>query len=1236
MGRRESPVDPAEGPVQRLAYELRKLRQEADGLTYRAMARRAGYSITTLSQAAGGERLASLEVVLAYVQVCGGDPADWEERWHRAKRELAQEFPEDEGAAGPYPGLSSYGVQDAHLFFGRDRLVGELLELLTARRFAAVFGPSGSGKSSLLRAGLTAALGKARPGGSPGRIEVITPGEHPMRHAELFHPAEPGSGPLVIVDQFEEVFTLCPDQDERTRFIDLLLTPESGIRVVLAVRADFYGRCAEHRKLAEALRDANLLVGPMDREELRDAILRPAMAEGLTVERTLTAEIIADVADEPGALPLMSHALRETWRRRRGRLLTLETYRDIGRVHGAISHTAEILYGRLTPEQAKAARRILLRLITPGGAAGDTRRPASRTELDPGRDADTSRIIELLAGARLLTLHHDTVELAHEALIASWPRLRRWVDEDRDRLTAQRQLTQAAEAWERHGHDPGTLYRGARLEVVGRLLDLPGHHDDLTPLERDFLRRSTAQAKRESRRRVVVSGVLAVLVVLATTAAGIALSQTDFANAKLDEAMARVVAHRVAAVRVADPATARRLSVAAWRIAPVPEARDQLIDSVIDPATDVFTDPNHTEGSVQALNADGTRLAVFTPGPAEGESGTLRIHDVEADRETARVRWTGERAVRGLAVSPDGRTVAVASTGGTQLWRVGETAPPGPAFGPKVDSGGYDRLEFGPGGDLLIIDAGHAVQTWDVHRAVVVLTEPVVAVDRSGRLALVIPRAARELFVTEEHSTVVPISWRAPLGVRRVELWDLRRGKRIPAPWLPATAGSGTFSPDGRSLALSGRSGVRLFDVDGGDERTAALTPSAERVTFSSDGRFLAGVESTGSIHLWRAGDATHLKSAAFSPSGSITAPRVSADGRLLRVTGAFGAVHTFDVARHTRPVTLGPGDGERRFSPDGRLLAVADDQEHGWRVRVFDVARRAPLGAAIVAGRPRDHRGAGAVGPYHPVFGPDGRTLALTHPESPTTTLWDVLTGTRLGEIRLRRAGARVTGTAFSPDGRIVAFGVHDPEADYPEVELWDVAARTWIRSVPAVGGAYLAFGRDGRRLYAGDGFYGSLIDTASGTVARPGPDVRARGVVLFTAEGAVTGDGSGRLAFWDPGLREQVGSPLNTGSGAVGALVASRSGLIASLSGRDEVVRLWDPRGVRPVGSPIMLPTESRPAVAFHGDTLLVSSPDGTLHEIPVNPEAVAAGLCDRDGDLSAAEWRRHIPELPYRPCR
>ncbi|WP_443066422.1 nSTAND1 domain-containing NTPase [Streptomyces sp. NBC_01262] len=508
---------------------MRELRHRTGGITYRAMAGRAGYTAATLSEAAAGERLASLPVVLAYVRACGGDAHEWERHWQQAAQDESGQPPEDDGSAAPYRGLARFEPGDSGRFFGRGQLVADLSQLALDNRLVAVVGTSGSGKSSLLRAGLIPLLrGQAWPGERPTAVRILTPGEQPaLAHGRTLAPVDGAGDTWVVVDQFEEVFTLCQDPAERARFIDLLLAARSlgsRLRVVIAVRADFYGRCGEHRNLAAALRGASLLVAPMNGDELREAIVKPAAAEGLVVERALTSQVIADVADQPGALPLMSHALLETWRRRRGRTLTLDGYQAAGGVHGAIARTAEECYTGLSTHQATLARHVMLRLIAPGEGTDDTSRPARRTELPADGPADTTAVLDRLATARLITLDDDTVDLAHEALITAWPRLHAWIERDRDLLRQHRQLTEAATAWDQLDRDIGALYRGARLTAAQEAFTPPAGPDPLTPLERSFLtasleaqRREHHQAARTTRRLRTLTTALTFLLIIAVS-----------------------------------------------------------------------------------------------------------------------------------------------------------------------------------------------------------------------------------------------------------------------------------------------------------------------------------------------------------------------------------------------------------------------------------------------------------------------------------------------------------------------------------------------------------------------------------------------------------------------------------------------------------------------------------------------------------------------------------------------
>ncbi|CDR08612.1 hypothetical protein [Streptomyces iranensis] len=644
MGRPEKPIDPQDGPVARFAYQLRKLRDEAGAPGYRNMARRAGYSAATLSQAAGGERLPTLPVALAYVQACNGDADEWRHRWKQADAETtALPRPPEDDDEPPYRGLQRFEPADADLFFGREETTAQLKAMVRRHRLSVVVGASGCGKSSLLRAGLIPRLRRPDQDAEekPAAVRVLTPGAQPMDRADLLEPAAGPGDTWVLVDQFEEVFTLCTSPDDRAAFLERLLAarePGSRLRVVLALRADFFVRCTENHALAAAINDATLLVGPMTTAQLRAAIVRPAGARGLNVERDLTAR-------------LLSHALMETWRRRRGHILTLQAYEAAGGLRGAIARTAEDAYHHLTPAQATAARRILLRLITPGeDTTPDTRRPVDRAEFtttdtitdpDPDPDPDPDAALQRLAAARLVTLDNETVDLAHEALITAWPRLHGWIEGNRERLRRHRRLTDAARNWRDRGRDTGALLRGTELTEAEGAFKTPDQQDELTDLERHFLHQSTRAEQHRSRRAHSLTAALATLLVLALLAAASAYQQrNDAEHQRLraitarEQAQSRQLATQSETLLQSNPDLASLLAVQAYRTSPTAEAKISLYKAADLPLqhrlTAADSKPEHEAGSVAvAFSSDGRTVATGSVG------GTVRLWDPATDGSAA-------------------------------------------------------------------------------------------------------------------------------------------------------------------------------------------------------------------------------------------------------------------------------------------------------------------------------------------------------------------------------------------------------------------------------------------------------------------------------------------------------------------------------------------------------------------------------------------------------------------------
>ena len=1274
MPRTERYLDDDGGPLVQFAADLRRLREKAGSPPYRKLAKTARYSSTTLADAAAGRKLPSLPVTLAYVAACAGDTRAWEARWHLLATDLAAaadadadaEPPgADENGKCPYVGLASFQPDAAAWYFGRERLTDALCSRVRSSRFVAVFGASGSGKSSLLHAGLLPrmAAGDEESGGPAWPTVVFSPGPHPLRECTAKLAAFTGTDGapdlaaavlraldgrpkdvelLLVVDQFEEVFTLCPSAPERSAFIGALTTaasaPGSRVRVVVAIRADFYSECLRYPALVDALREEQVLVGPMSTDELRRAVSQPAVTAACTVESALLARVVVEATGRAGILPLVSHAMRETWRRRRGNTLTVSGYEAAGGIAHALANTAESVYRSLTAEQQRLARGIFLRLVSLGHGTEDYKRRLARDEFA----ASAKGVLDALARARLITLDTDTVEITHEALLHAWPRLAGWIREDRAGLAVQEQLAAAAVAWEREQRDRSALYRGARLAAAREWVR--SHRDELRLSTRvqEFLAASARHEDRGGRIRRAAVAALALLSALALVSAGVAIQQRASARSERDSAVSAELTAEAEQLRGTDQSLAARLNLAAFRIQPTAAASTDLISTQ---STALATPLTGHTGTVYAVafSPSGHLLATA------GGDDTIRLWNVR-DRthpstlgpalrsRTGRVYW--------LAFSPDGRTLAVAGRDRTvRLWNLTRPAHPTAWAQPLTGHTSYVfSVSFSPDGAVLASASNDGtVRLWNV-------------ADPGRPTALGHPLDAHAGPVASAAFSPGGHTVAAAGHDHTIRLWNVTDPVH-PRPWgHPLTGHTDTvyavaFSPDGRVLASVGNDHtVRLWDVanPARPKRLAGPltghTDTVYAVAFGPDGHVLATAGADHTIRLWNVTDPAHpialgepltghteyVYWLAFSPDGS-TLASAGADrtvrlwsipgtvlptpsfvntvafgpsGRVLASGGTDGTIRLWDVSAPARPVALGrPLTGHSAavssvvFSPDGRMLASGgrDCTVRLWNVS--DPAHPRPLGRPLTG-----HSAAVS----SVVFSPDGRTLASGGRDR-TVRLWDVSAPARPVALGRPLAGhsAAVSSVVFSPDGRTLASASADDT-----VRLWNVTKPAHPRSL-------------GPPLAAHSG---GVLDAAFSPSGR----------ILATANVDHT------VRLWNvaaPARATQLAKPLSGHTSFVLSVAFSPDGRTLASSGDDHTIRLWnvaDPVNPAAFGKPLTGHLAPIDQVTFSPDgrTLASASDDHTIALRATVPADAIARICAATlHTLTRQQWPRYVRGLAFR---
>jgi WD40 repeat protein/DNA-binding SARP family transcriptional activator len=1087
----------------------------------------------------------------------------------------------------PWKGLVAYDIVDAPWFAGRERLVAELVARLAPTRVLAVVGASGSGKSSLIHAGLLASLEAGALPGSEGWIQlVMRPGAHPMR--ELARVALRGTEPsrdrvaellermvysdnapgrvVLVVDQLEETWTACTDEGERAAFLDAiaeLVESDLQCSVVLVVRADYVAELADQPVLAGALADATVLVGAPTEAEVQRAVGHPAERAGLHLDVGLADALVADAGDEPGSLPLLSTTLTELWAQRDGRRLTLAAYVTAGGIRGAIARIAERAYGALDDDDQAAARILLLRLAGPGEGDAVTRRRVPLAELAALPDRRVRAVVDPLAQARLLSVSAGHVEVAHEALFREWPRLRAWLAEDAAGRAVQRRLAVAAGEWDAGGREATELWRGTRLAAGVDFAT--AHPDEITDLERAFLEEGQAQhdaerraaeeraaaATRQNRRLRWLLGGLVFVLAAAMVAGTLAVRASSRAEREARVAIARELAAASVANLETDPERSVLLALEAVdrtrsANAPVlPEAEEALHRAVV-ASRIVLTVPG--VGGTLDWSPDG-KLFV-TEGPED--TGVVDIRDAETGKSLR--SWRGHQVdVNDVAFNRDGSMLATTGDDGVarvwnpatgeELWRLkGRGAVWGPSFSPD--------------GSLLAaawLDEG-VVKVWNLTTGT-----PLRSIGQSG--------APRRTYFSPDGKLLAISGVGADNNAAVVV--NVSAGKEVLAPLRhPWPVNDVDWSPDGKWIATSSTdTTVRIWEARTGNLRFTLSGHTAEVITadWSADSRRLATASFDGTAKLWEitAGGTRELLSLSTAKASLVGVAFSPDDRRVMTGDNGISAVKIWDVSLSGDAEWANlPGNPTGlngiAFTPDGRRLVGGGG--HG-KVTVWDPETGTDL-------RTFGFHGPGADAPDTPVYNidvsPDGKLVAAVTDEA---RVWALGTGEELfaipdvediawspngkllataspqGVARIvDRTGAEVAvlpeepGLAvvvvrFSPDGRLLAtagWSTVRPNPAAEHVKIWDWQRREVLQTIPTIVSFGVAFDPAGARIATANlnGFTEvSDVETGQRLLTLGGHTGSVQDVA-FSPDGSViaTAGSDGSARLWNAESGEQV----------------------------------------------------------------------------------------------------------------